>query len=85
MRGQQGAAGIPMASHTAVANAFMRHNERKEAAHGQSKPPPMASFDREPRRCGSAAPDAEKQAAAQLGEQLHRVGVARPVAQRSLH
>ena len=82
---RQGAAGIPMASHTAVANAFMRHNGRKQAAHGQSKPPPTASFDRELRRCGSAALDAEEQATAQLGGQLHRVGVARPVAQRSLH
>ena len=79
MQARQGAAGIPMASHTAVANAFMRHNGRKQAAHGQSKPPPTASFDRELRRCGSAALDAEEQATAQLGGQLHRVGVARPV------
>ena len=85
MQARQGAAGIPMASHTAVANAFMRHNGRKQAAHGQSKPPPTASFDRELRRCGSAALDAEEQATAQLGGQLHCVGVARPVAQCSLH
>ena len=85
MQARQGAAGIPMASHTVAANALMRHDESKAAAHGQPKPLPTASFDSQPRCCGSAALDAEEQATAQLGGQLHRVGVARPVAQRSLH
>jgi hypothetical protein len=34
-RGRQGAAGIPMASHMAAANALLRHAGRKAAAHVQ--------------------------------------------------
>ena len=53
MRARQGAAGIRMASHTVAANAFIRHDESKAAAHGQPEPPPMASF--EPSGLGTAA------------------------------
>ena len=75
MRGRQGAAGISMASHTATANALMRHEESKAAAHGRSKPPPMALLERGPRCRGPAAPGAEERAAPQLGEHVHRVRV----------
>ena len=54
LRARQGAAGIRMASHTVAANAFVRHDESKAAAHGQPEPPPMASFEPRPRHCGSA-------------------------------
>ena len=44
-----------MASHTVAANAFIRHDESKAAAHGQPEPPPMASFEPRPRSVGTAA------------------------------
>ena len=59
-----------MASHSAAAYALMRHDEMKAAAHGQPKPLPTATFDSQPRCCGSAAPGAEDQAAPQLGEHV---------------
>ena len=80
-----GAAGTPISSRTAAANALMRHKDWKPAAHGRPVPLPKLAFKRMHRRRQYAARSANEGAIEHHEEHVHRVGVPRSAAGRRLH